>query len=239
MYLSLSLLTIMKLPKNTREVPEVISFRTIRRIIGYLGIGLPFGLLIMAYALGCRQLQSSISHYYYTMAGSLLVGVLCAIGLFLISYKGFGPLDDRATNIAGVFAFGVAFFPTGNFAQTCCALFVYPCSKLRVGLHYGCAASLFVTLAFISFFLFTRSKGEKSDEKHIRNAIYRTCAVLMLLFIVMVPVCAKWIDPADKYRLTFYLETGALISFGISWLVKGEIVLKDKPKVNVIPTAGN
>jgi hypothetical protein len=216
---------------NTREVPEVISFRTIRRIIGYLGIGLPFALWIMAAILGCRQQQPSISHYYYTMAGSLLVGVLCAVGLFLISYKGFGPHDDRATNIAGIFAFGVAFFPTGNFTSSVCALFTYPESKLREDIHYGCAALLFVTLAYISFFLFTRSKGGKTDEKIVRNRIYRTCAVLMLSFIILVPICAAWLGKAiGKYNPTFYLEAGALISFGISWLVKGEVVLKDKPR---------
>ncbi|RKR84399.1 hypothetical protein BDD43_4634 [Mucilaginibacter gracilis] len=224
-------LTIMKLPDNTRENPEVISYRVIRRSIGFLGILLPFGLVAMAYLLGCRQLQPSISHYYYTMAGSLLVGVLCAVGLFLISYKGFSPLDDFATNFAGICAFGVAFLPTENSDGSVCALFKYPDSGLRSGLHYGSASLLFLTLAFISFFLFTRSKGEKTKEKYTRNVIYRVCAVLMLLFIVMVPICSKWIDPNDKHQLTFYLEAGALISFGTSWLVKGEMVLKDKPKV--------
>ena len=28
------------------------------------------------------------------------------------------------------------------------------------------------------------------------------------------------------YNPTFWLECGALISFGVSWLVKGEVVLK-------------
>ena len=34
----------------------------------------------------------------------------------------------------------------------------------------------------------------------------------------------------DKYRPIFWLEWGALLSFGTSWLIKGELVLKDKPE---------
>lgn len=219
----------MKLSPNTRQNPEIISYRTIRQIIGYLGIALPFGLVTLASLLGCIQLQPSISHYYYTMAGSLLVGVLCAVGLFLISYKGFSPLDDRATNIAGFCAFGVAFFPTGNAKETICALFTYPDSTLRESIHYGSAALLFLTLAFISFFLFTRSKGHKTVAKKMRNKVYRISAVLMVFCIAMIPVCSTLLDTLlHKYNPTFFLEAAALISFGISWLVKGEAILKDK-----------
>lgn len=225
--------------QNTRDTPEVISYRTIRRSIGYLGILLAPALFILSHILGCRQLQPSISHYYYTMSGSLLVGTLCAVGLFLISYKGFGPIDDRATNIAGVFAFGVAFFPTGNYAESMCAVFKYPDSALRGYIHFGSAALLFITLAYISFFLFTISKGVKTRQKISRNRVYRTCAVLMIFFIAMVPVFSISAIKVhfEQYCPTFWMETGALVSFGISWLVKGEVILEDKPPFAPITAA--
>lgn len=218
----------MAFSKNTRQKPEIISYRTIRRSIGYLGIVLPFSLLFFSYLLGCRQMQPSISHYYYTTVGSIFVGILCAVGLFLITYKGFSPLDDFATNLAGFFAFGIAFFPTGEFETSCCALYRYPQSDLRSVIHFGCAACFFLTLSYISYFLFTISHGHTiTKEKVQRNIVYRVCAVLMIVSIALIPM--KFNPSVESLNPTFWLETFALISFGISWLVKGEVVLKDNP----------
>ncbi|MFF0147833.1 hypothetical protein [Amycolatopsis sulphurea] len=48
------------------------------------------------------DLLGSLSSYYY---GDLRnVCVLCAIGVFLISYRGYGFIDDIAGNVAGVAA---------------------------------------------------------------------------------------------------------------------------------------
>lgn len=220
--------------KNTRKNPEVLSFLTIRRSIGILGMILPFTLLLLAYVLGCRQMQPSLSHYFYTPAGGLFVGILCAVGLFLICYKGFSREDDMSTNLAGIFAFGIAFFPTGEFVGSLCRIVNYPQSDTRSIIHYGCAALFFSTLAYISFFLFTKSKGTKTDEKVTRNRVYRVCAVLMMVCVILVPVISftSLDHTLAPYNPTFWLETGALISFGISWLVKGKVILDDEPKAD-------
>lgn len=216
--------------QNTHEKPEVISFLTIRHSVGTLGVCLPFVLLAGNLLMGCSQIQPSISHYYYTAAGSIFVGALCAVGLFLISYKGFGALDDFATNIAGAFAFGIAFFPTSGFEKSACSIFNYPDTLLRTTIHYGCAALFFLTLAYISFFLFTRSNGVKTKQKIARNKIYRTSAILMIVFVILIPICANSIlnQYLGNYNPTFWLESAALVSFGLSWLVKGEMLIKDK-----------
>lgn len=97
---------------------NILTFRRIRRAIGYLGIGLPVVLLILSLIPFFQtRVQASISHYYYTNLRELFTGVLCAVGLFLIRYKGtknpkFWKNDGLLTNIAGYMAFGVAFFPT-------------------------------------------------------------------------------------------------------------------------------
>jgi len=218
---------IMKLSQNTRQLPELISFLSIRRSIGYLGICLPFLLILITGIFGCWQLLPSISQYYYTVAGNVLVGVLCAVGLFLITYKGFSALDDLLTNMAGIFAFGIALCPTGEHERNKCAVFSYPESDVRSLIHYGSAALFFITLASISFFLFTRSEGFKTPEKKIRNRIYRTSAALMIIFIALVPLIPLLVPHPKNLNATFWLETGALISFGISWLVKGEVLFKD------------
>ncbi|SHF36336.1 hypothetical protein [Pedobacter caeni] len=212
--------------KNTRIKPELISFLTIRRSIGILGIGLPFALLIFSYIFGCEVMQPSISHYYYTSVGALFVGILSAVGLFLISYKGFSALDDFATNLAGFCAFGIAFFATSKPIESACIIVGLSGNSLREILHYVSAAVFFLTLSYISFFLFTKSKGTKTKKKVIRNRIYRVCAVLMLIFVVLIFITDKLIKVSDHLHLTFWLEWGALISFGFSWLIKGETFFK-------------
>jgi hypothetical protein len=42
----------------------------------------------------------------------VFVGILWAVGLFLISYKGYDSTDNWVTNLSGIFAIGVALFPT-------------------------------------------------------------------------------------------------------------------------------
>lgn len=216
--------------KNTREIPEVLSFRTIRRSIGILSFSIPIALPVVLYVLGCRQMQPSISDYYYTLSGNLFVGLLCAVGLFLITYKGFSPTDDASTNLAGVCAFIIALCPTKVDKHTICQIVDFKQSTLGATIHFSAAALFFLTLAFISYFLFTKDKGGITDEKVIRNKIYRICAILMLVFVSVVPILklTGLEETFESYNLTYWAETGAMFSFGVSWLIKGEVVLEDK-----------
>jgi len=90
-----------------------------RQLIGWIGLLLPA--LLVAIAIerdGLERWRSleSISAYYYTGAVAAFVGMLVALALFLLTYRGFdNPYQkaDRAVAItAGVAALGVAFFPT-------------------------------------------------------------------------------------------------------------------------------
>ena len=94
----------------------VISFLAVRQALGYLGYLLPLSLL--AYAVTAPgRLEPSISDFYYTPMGDILVGILVAIGIFLVTYTGFERkpgefLSDRwLARIAGAGAIGVALFP--------------------------------------------------------------------------------------------------------------------------------
>ena len=213
----------------------VISYMTIRRAIGVLGILLPSILVISSYTTeGCQHIQESISHYYYTKMGDVFVGILCAVGLFLITYKGYKS-DRFFTNLAGIFALGIAFFPTSNIEDVLCRLYQLEPSKLKETIHYVSAALFFVTLAYISIFLFTKSTGEKTLEKIYRNRIYRVCGVVMIVSIAMIAVVHFLLSEDFKnsfyhYKPVFWLESLALWAFGISWLVKGEVILADDDK---------
>lgn len=208
----------------------VISFLTIRKAIGFIGIFLPVALLAATFLIGhCTQIQDSISHYYFTAGGDIFVGALCAVALFLIAYKGYDRTDHICTSIAGIAAILVALFPTTQNNDVACSVVQLADSPARVWVHYGAAGVFFLTLSFISFFLFTKSRGAKTPEKVSRNRIYRSCAVIMVICIVLVFIATREsiAGEADAINAVFWLEWIALLAFGTSWLVKGELLLSD------------
>src|SRR5687767_1917242 len=95
------------------RAPQLISPKTLRQAIGWLGILLPLAMVAGNSLLSsCHELQNSISHYYYTITGYWLVGNLCAVAMFLVAYKGYSLRDNIAATIAGFSAVLIALFPT-------------------------------------------------------------------------------------------------------------------------------
>ncbi len=217
-----------------KEDPQLISFKTLRKAVGWLGISLPPALLMGNYIFSnCTHIQDAISHYYYTITGNLLVGILCSTALFLIAYKGYpdDKRDNRWTNWAGIAALGIAFFPTNNNSKDSCAIFNLLDNHLRNTIHYVSATVFFILLACISIFLFTKSKGCKTKQKIIRNKIYRTCGIVIFISILLIGVnefFEREGSSLSKIKPKFWLESIAMFAFGTSWLVKGEFILKDK-----------
>ena len=155
----------------------------------------------------------------------IFVGTLCAFGVFLFAYKGPEPQDDIAGDLACIFALGVAFLPTAPVAPS-------PLEETISRLHLLCAALFFLTLAYFSLFLFTKSKSRKpaSPQKKLRNMVYRICGCIMLLalgaiiLLALLPNLTAQIESLDP---VFWLEAIALIAFGVSWFIKGEGLLGD------------
>ncbi len=213
----------------------VISYLNLRKAVGVLGIALPV-VLVTIYPLlnkGCT-LPPSISHYYYTNMGTFFTGTLCAVAMFLFSYKGPQKVDTRASMIAAACALGVALCPTNPEA------YLQECSKVnlmandvRNAFHYGFAAVLFLTFAYFSLFLFTKSSIAPTPEKLIRNKIYRSCGWIILICVTAILVLTimnhKQAMESHKANIyTFIFETIALFAFGTSWLLKGGTFLNDK-----------
>jgi hypothetical protein len=219
----------------TKPQPDslLIHYLTLRKSVGILGILLPVVLVFGVKLLSrCNILQDSISDYYYTKMGHYMTGTLCAVSLFMFSYKGYGPKDYWAGKAASVFALGVAFFPCSNY---------YPLSDCKVLqlkgddtinlIHFICATLLFLTLAFFSLFLFTKKSSHPTKRKLQRNTIYKICGVIILLCIILIilySVIPTLRDEFKNYKPIFWLEFLALEAFGFSWLTKGEALLPDK-----------
>lgn len=200
-----------------KQDPEVFTYLTMRKLVGILGIALPVVLLIGA------AIRSSISAYYYTNMGDALTGILCAVAVFLICYKGYGALDTISTNIAALGALGVAMFPCDMHKGIRVGIFHLLDSSSGI-FHVIFAALFFLTLAFIAAFVFT--KGKREPE----NTLYRVCGGIIAAMLICIVVVMQVYKGKPEPVLVFIFETVALWAFGVSWLVKGEVV-KDARKV--------
>jgi len=210
-------------PVPSREA-SVLSYMGLRKLVGAIAILLPILLLFGNWALSGHAWEDSISAYYYTDMRDVMVGCLCAIAVFLLSYKGYEPKDDITGNIACVFALGVAWFPAAPDG-----LYLTQADIVLGRLHSLCAGGFFLTLAYFSYFLFTKGRPGLTRQKIWRNLIYRICGVVIVLCAVGLGL-VKYLSahmPLQGYRLTFWLEASGIWAFGWSWFVKGEGILRD------------
>lgn len=224
--------------KTTNERSLIFSYLALRQAIGFLGIALPFLVSLGALLIFRTGFQGSISGYYYTGMRDVFVGVLWAIGVFLFSYKGYAREDDWAGNIACLFAIGITLFPTTPdcVVNASCPPSMDITQAQTIGhLHFFFAACFFLALSYFSIFLFTKTnpsgKPPMTPKKLWRNRIYRVCGASMLACIVLIAVYSFWLNRAvpalDAYHPIYWLEALAIVSFGVSWIVKGEVILKD------------
>lgn len=209
---------------------NIHTYRRIRSAIGYLGIALPIVLILLSQVkFTDTELRTSISHFYYTNLRDYFTGTLCAVGIFMIRYKGVGnPLwyknDNLLTNIAGFMAFLVAFLPTspeaGDYTSHTMIMSIDP--DLTGNIHYAAAAILFLSFSMLSIWVFTIGQQSQEDipvSYLNENYIYRTCGYIILGCIAIMFIL-HLSDTKIKYS-TLILEAIALFAFGVSWLIKG------------------
>jgi len=192
-------------------------------LIGYLGLLLPlilFGLAGLRPTPGLPRWETlnSVSAYYYTGAVAAFIGVIVALALFLFTYRGYK--DDRADRVAGsaggLFALGVAVFPTSPPGAASAPSWW---SSTTGTIHYVSAISLFVVFIIFSLWLFRKTKVPKGEElpydKRWRNRIYLICGIVMVAGVL-------WAGSSFfTGAAIFWPETMALSAFAVSWLVKG------------------
>lgn len=252
----------------TKDQNTDIKFKSLRNCIGLLGLMLPIVIVFVAKGLEkCNCLQDSISHYYYTMAGPIFVGILCSLGLVLIFYPTPDPKstpystcnwrvcklikpghDGILTTISGVFAICVALCPTNSdfTSSNKCPLFYYEENLYRNGFHYFSAAIMLLIFSYMSICIFTRANDpnwKTNKWKVWRNRVYTWSGMITFISILTIAILAIM----DYLKLeftnhipntsTYWLEVCALVPFGISWLVKGGFILTDEGDPSLLEQA--
>ncbi|SLN54741.1 hypothetical protein PEL8287_02937 [Roseovarius litorisediminis] len=108
-------------------------------------------------------------------------------------------------------------------------------------LHFGGAAVMFSVLGYFSYFVFTRvnslaslAAGSRKDRRNgwykiLGMAIFAAVGIMggaaIIAKMVLSPEASEaFVTWWDGWRLTFVLETIALVSFGLSWMIKGRFI---------------
>jgi hypothetical protein len=205
------------------------SYRTLRRLLGQLGLLLPFILLVGNELV----IKRSISHYYYSQVGIIFTGILTAFGLFLFTYRGHDKdpekkewfSDNLLTNIAGVLAVVTALVPTalGQECNACYTETLCHNSCWWGTIHLVSAAGFLVIMGGIAIFKFTL--GPNTGANLWRHPVYRIAGYTVWLSLAAI-ACYMYLDSNNNAPFAngvFYGETIALVAFGIAWLIKGKV----------------
>lgn len=187
------------------------TYLALRRAVGLIGILLPFTLMLGNFFFFDGEIAlRSISRYYYSDMQHVFVAALCAMALFLFFYSGYGSRDRWAGVLAGLLTLGVVFFPTTLSGPT----------DLIGGIHYACAVSLFLLLAWISLFHFPRKRP--GQPRRLTDTVQVICGLLMVTCVVSILAYYQFIR-ADGVEtcFVFVAESVALVAFGVSWLTEG------------------
>ena len=201
--------------------PDDLSDNAHRQLIGYIGLVLPFLLILIAVIRdGMERWKSleSISAYYYTGAVAAFSGMLVALSLFLFTYRGYANkynwADRLVAKTAAVASLVIAFFPTEAPGDVSALPWWTPTTGI---LHHAAAILLFTMFGIFALWLFRlTADGERPvADKRWRNKFYLFCGVAIL-------ACIAWAGINGlNGKPIFWAESIALIAFALSWLVKG------------------
>ncbi|WP_298494955.1 hypothetical protein [uncultured Maritimibacter sp.] len=211
---------------NSLDQEGAAAFGRLRAFLGGLGILLPLVLALTGYVAD-GHLQPTISDYFHTTQRDLLVGGLCAIGVFLAVHRGWetprGRLlpPDRIARLAGIAAIGVAFFPNESatvdtFSQRMLGLSLAPV------FHYGAALLLYLMMSMSCFLVFApASRGwERRVHLWMGRVIFAAGCMVMVLSAIKNNAPAPWAPFVEAHNLIFWDESIGVWAFCLSWLLR-------------------
>jgi Protein of unknown function (DUF998) len=226
-------------PTRPGQSVLVANYLALRQAVGWLGTLLPVILLVAnPVALhfehsSCGWLPDSVSGYYYSPVRNIFVGALCALGLFLIAYVGENWGDRVITGLAGVFALGVAFFPTtptvtSSPSAACGTVAQLSRHQQVIGdIHAVSSVLFFLFLAWMAIRFTTTNSPRPTPQKLRRNRIYLICAIVILASVAAA-VITNFLPASLKpsFPWLFLYEAVGIFAFGVSWFVEGQTLIR-------------
>ena len=190
------------------------TYLNLRIGIAVIGAVLPVLLWGGGALAGQKTLLGSMSAYYHTPLRDLFVGALVTIGVFLYLYKGFSRKENRALNLAGAFAVGVAMIATT-------APDGVPAAWAK--LHQICAVAFFLCIAYVCVFRAADTLSLLDDPKKVSRlrTVYRSLGIGMIVSPLTAVVLAYTLEPQSRGgSIKFFVEAVAVWMFAAYWLVK-------------------
>jgi hypothetical protein len=194
------------------------SFIAQRRGMAMLAAIFPL-VFIVSSLLGRTPWQPSISAYYWTedLERNFFIGALCAIGVFLLLYKGYTQLEDWVLNVAGISAVGVGFFAMTKGSD---------CGPGGFSWHSVFAIVFFACIAYVCIFMAQKSLENEPDaaRKAMFLRAYRLCAAVMAISVIA--ALALKLLPTEQTKSlcargwTFWCESLAVWAFAAFWYFK-------------------
>lgn len=231
--------------------PLSLHFLAVRQGIGLLGLILPTVLLIYARQDPINR-QPTMSDFYYTAMGDVFVGIVIAIGVFLITYKGYSERparfrlgDFEMSLIAGTAAIFVALFPTPfelganlclqTLTDQVAACSIEPETTILTGLlfvagpiHFLSAGIFFVCLAYFCLVLFPMGGKRMVDGRaawSFEHIVYWAAGWTILACILAIALLFGFgLEAPKEAGAVFWAEAIAVYAFAVAWLVKGRML---------------
>ena len=203
---------------------EEKTMRKQQFILGWLCTVLPFvsigfGLLGAITKCNPPTWWYSISATFFANSNVILIGLLFTTGIYFWAYEGYDKVDNIVTKLCAVFSFMIIAFPTQLDSCTnkfqLVGLFCLP--NIISSIFHNISALALYGCFLVMILRFTKSSGEMTDKKKLRNLLYLTFAIIMGICGVF--IFFKFILKWPGY-IILILETVAQLCFGLSWLIK-------------------
>jgi hypothetical protein len=196
-----------------------------RRWMSLLAFTFPLVFLVSSFLLGRTEFQSSISAYYWTLdpERNLFIGMLCFIGAYLILYRGLTWIEDRALDVGGLCAVGVALFPAPE--------------EGGLSAHYGFAIFFFACIFYVGIFMSRRTLPSlEPAERRFFRICYMICSSIMVgvvvIGIVLFLLPKELRESITAGHLVFWLEAIGIWAFSAYWYTKSREL---DPKLSFVP----
>jgi hypothetical protein len=197
------------------------TYTRLRRGMAITALALPLVLWIGGVLFFNVPLQPSISAYYHTANDlrDILVGALCAIGAFLILYKGEDWPEDWLLNVAGFSALGVALFETAK-GDDCAP------SHPGITLHGVFTVVFFAAITVVCVMAALRKKEESRDRALQHHTTYYIICAAVILASMLAGLAYAFLLPESTRSMlcdrsiTFWSEAVGVWAFSAFWLLR-------------------